>query len=329
MARTWKFNSKRKSRDVQSFADFAGSSFAVDAMNAIDNTHLGEKIITHIGYERSIGISVENMGNCYGHYVPKRRNLKSEDNPDYEGLDGLVLIDKKDVDQTFLPFIFTHEGFHTMQDRNEFSGLVPMYNNGVIYNAKYRLGEKKDFVRAFKTMERACDVVAVCVAWEMKKNGLGALFSELSNNDHTRDMALCIEDAGEWAIDQSKSSKDDVMDFCMFWGNMAGLWSEKYNSYLDRAAEKTFKTTEKSIFFSTLETLPVAPQIEFAHFCLISETFGPRRWDIDGDFEAIEKHCLARKNKSVIEKTQRVQSAMRLAEDRQKNPNRYPDLAVS
>jgi len=321
MAKIWKFNSSKKGRRIELFENFANSAFASDAVNNIHKTYLGMTVIDHINCERNIAVSVENMGSCYGHYIPQRRNLRSKDNADYENLDALIMIDKKDVDKTFLPFILSHEGFHALQDRESFSGLLPMYNNGVIYNPKYRLGEKGDFVRAFKTMERACDVVSLCILWEMKKQGISStLFNQLLDVPHTRDMASCIQDTGEWASNQPGFLKRDVMDFCMFWGNMAGLWSECYNGYLDKAAVKTYGTTESSPIFSNLESLPSAKAIEFSHFTLISDSFGKRAWDIDREFEAIESHALKMRNKKATDKIKAVDVAYQMEKRHRKNP---------
>lgn len=290
--KNWKFNPKRKSRNVQSFDGFAQSSFASETISIVNNTFLGMDIISHIGDVRKIGFSLEPMSNCYGHYIPKSRNLKPDDNTDFEGLDGLILIDSKDVDQALLPFILVHEGFHALQDGRDYSGLTPMYNNGVIYNSLYRLGDKQDFRRAFKSMERSCDVFAGCVLWEAKKKGqLLNTFSELSISPIYSDMMRMIDDVGEWASDQAGFNKAKVMDYCMFWGNFAGLWSQPYNDYLLSSADRTYDDTEKSIFFKNLPSLPTAQsQIELAHYSLISKTFSERQWNIDVDLSCIESH---------------------------------------
>jgi len=331
MPKTWKFDPNKKSRCVQSFDEFASSPFASETLNGMENTHLGSVVVDQIAIEKTVGFSREPMIDCYGQYIPAQRNLKKSKHQDYSNLDSLIVIDIDDVDSSFLPFILSHEGFHAVQDRPQFSGLVPMYNNGVIYNAGvYQLADQNHFVRAFKTMERSCDVVAICVTWEMKKKGINsALFNELANNPHTQDMARLIEDVGEWASDQPRALKQDVMDHCMFWGNMAGLWSKPYNDYLDRSANKTFRDTQNHVTFSTAPKLKTAGFIEFAHFSLISPTFGSRKWAMEEDFNAIEKHALSRQNKAALERSQSVQEAIALADDIRRNPSKYPEMHVA
>lgn len=325
MPKSWRFNPARKSRQVQTFEEFSNSSFAADTFNAIAKTTLGYDLLDNLELNKYAEFSLEPMGDCFGQYIPYKRNLdnaKKNGTNTYGDYSSLIVIDSEDVDQTLLPLIVAHEGFHGMQDRDEFSGLVPMFNNGVIYNSGvYRLGKEKEFVRGFKAMERACDVVATTVAWEMRQNGDDRhLFAELCQNDHMSDIANCIKDAGEWAKDQPGFLKRDVMDYCMFWGNMAGLWSGSYNAYLDRAAKSTFKTTEKSSIFSHLGSLDTAgDQINFAHYALISPSFAKRQWDADKDFAAIERSAMRKRpNREAA-----VHEAFALVDDIRSNPKKY------
>lgn len=315
MPKQWRFNPARKSRCVQTFDEFANSNFAADAFNHIARTWLGRDVLDNLELNKYVEFSCEPMDDCFGQYVPHKRNLDNKagnGGNEYGAESSLIVIDSDDVDKALLPFILGHEGFHGMQDRTEFSGLVPMFNNGVIYNSGvYRLGDKKEFIRAFKAMERACDVVATVIAWEMRQNGdCVNLFAELCQNPHMTDIANCIKDAGEWAKEQPGFLRRDVMDYCMFWGNMGGMWSQTYNDYLDKAATQTYKTTENSPVFSHLPVLETASVIDFSHYALISPNFPKRQWNLDEDFAAIEKSALKkRRNTDFI-----IQEAMDLAD---------------
>lgn len=313
MQKTWRFNPSRKGRAVQSFREFSNSSYAAETFCAMDKTFLGSAIINCIGGEKIVGFSVESMGDCYGQYIPFKRNLSPNKNEQYKGLDSLIVLDKDDVDAAFLPFILSHEGFHGVQDRQGIqSFLVPMYNKGVFYNpGLYSFSEEKKFVQTFKAMERACDVVALSVAWEMKTQGRNVnLFNELLQNKHTRDMASVIDDAGGWANAQPRSLKKDVIDCCLFWGNLAGLWSVDYNNYLDSAAKQTFRDTSRHISYSDLHGASPAPAIDYAHFCLISESYASRSWDVATGLAAIEKHTYDRRRRQQREKLAAVVHAL-------------------
>jgi hypothetical protein len=306
----WKFNPKRKSRVIQPYEDFSNSAFAAETFNAFDRTYLGTKILDSLGGDKRVVFSREPMGDCYGQYIPKKSNLA--DVKGCDNADALIVIDSEDVDKAFLPFILGHEGFHSIQDRRKNSGIVPMFNNKVLYNASlFQIGKEEDFIRGFKTMERSCDVVAITIVWEMRQRGLsGNLFAELLNNPHTAEIASFISDAGEWAAEQPGYTQEQVINHCLLWGNIGGLYSVAYNQYLDNAAQQTYRDTQKHFRFQTLPSLPVADRIEFQHFALMSDSFLRESPSIANRFPEIERFAMDRQARMIEEKAMKVRQAL-------------------
>lgn len=310
----WTFKPNAKGRVVKMYEDFANSSYASDVFNAMERTVIGSKILDALTVDKAVGFSVERMHDCYGQYIPRKFNLTNNDR--YKDVDALIVVDCDDVDPGFLPFILGHEGFHCVQDRPMNSGLVPMYNNGVIYNAGvYALSDEKHFKRAFKTMERSCDVVSVTMLWEMRQKGYyTSLFNELAANPHLEQIVKFVSDAGDWAKEQPGKTQEWVLNNCLFYGNVAGMMCAKYNDYLESAAKRTFKDTSRHVKFSSSPSLPTAEGIELAHYSLLSDRFMPDAPMISRNVSAIESWAYekaAEKKKAWME---RVEKALRTAD---------------
>ena len=160
-------------------------------------------------------------------------------------------------------------------------------------------------------MERSCDVVAITIIWEMRQRGLGGnLFAELLNNPHTVEIASFISDAGEWAAEQPGYTHEQVINHCLLWGNIGGLYSVSYNQYLDNAAQQTYRDTQKHFRFKTLPSLPVADRIEFQHFALMSDSFLRESHTIANRFPEIEKFAMDRQARRIEEKAMKVRKAL-------------------
>lgn len=323
MSSEWTFD-PLQDRDIIEFAEFEQAEPGASVVKAIEATPLGSRIISFIrGVNPAIGIDDLPM---FGVYIPYEHNLepwRTNDINIYDEDVPLILIDRETLeDKTYLPYILTGLFFRCLQDKleEEDRRIVPMFQHSIVYNPVVCLGDKRHFTKEYIAMERACDAVALSVAYQMSRMDLNkSTFGTLLQQQHTGEICKWIGQTGAFIERSGMGHKDPGMaeDLLLYMANMGGLQSPQYNKDVGAAAERTFSETVNNVGFKQLEMQPgsgLSPFNSF-QFSLLSPTYQRRDWD-PNDWVIAINNFLAEEQK---DRAFRITEAFRMAAENRKD----------
>ncbi len=323
MSEAWIFD-PLKDRIVMPFDEFEEIPEVRKAIADMEATPIGSRIIRFIRQlEPSIALD-EDMP-FFGMYVPYEHNLepwRTHDINLYDEDTPLLMIDPELLeDKAFLPYMLGNLFFRCVQDKlEEEKRTLPMFQHSVVYNPVVCLGDKKNFVKEYAAMERACDVVSLAIAYQMSRmNRNKTTFGTMLQQEHTKDICSWMTQTGAFieSTGMGRSSPEMAEDLLLFMGNFGGLQSGKYNKDLVAPAERAFGGTINNEGFKQMDIQMESALTPFNsfQFSLLSATYANREWD-PNDWVIAVNTFLAEEQK---DRAFRIEEAFRMAADARKD----------
>lgn len=322
MAQDWDFD-PLKERAIFTFEEFEQLEWVKQTIADIDSTPLGNRLLEFVRYIDPL-VAFDDEMPLYSLYVPYEHNLeapRTNGEQVYDEGAPLMLLDPNSTDRSFFPYLLAHQLFRCAQDLldDDESLLLPMFQNSVVYNPMISIVDKREFVQAYKAMERACDVVALTVLHQMTRTSSNkSAFGVMSQQKHTADICQWIAQTSAFVEGTGIGRQNEAMahDLVLYMGNMGGAQSTQYNEDIERAAEKAYANTVNNPGFADLDvqTEDASSPFNSYHLSLISDTYADRSWDVNGWIEAVNKYLAEEKKDRAF----RISEAFKMAAEARK-----------